>query len=178
MKITHRILQRIALNLPLRIIDHDGRPYLRRYHVGTLFGVRIYLHHFVDSDPVGIHNHPFKHSLSILLSGTYQEERRWCRIPNQRNINFVNYISADTLHRVLLRRDGADNPCTVWSLFFHTRKVMTWGTLKDKGAFMQYVEEFPDNPVEGGHSMWWKTARKGWQILDSKGNIRDLSCYE
>lgn len=51
---------------------------------------------------------------------------------------------------------------------------MTWGILRDKGVFTQYIEEFPDNPVVGGHSMWHLTAKKGWEILDSKGNIRDL----
>lgn len=174
MKITHRILQRIALNLPLRIIDHDGHPYLRRYHIGTVFGIRIYLHHFVDSDPIGLHNHPFKSSLSILLSGSYQEERRWCKIPHQRNIRVFNFINSDTFHRVLIFRDGANNPCTVWTLFFHTPKVMTWGTLKDKGAFTQYVEEWPTHEMIDGHSDWHLTAKRGWQLLHDDGSLRAI----
>lgn len=174
MKITHRILQKLALNLPLRIIDHEGKPFLRRYYIGTVFGVRIYLHHFVDSDPDGLHNHPAKYGFSTLLSNIYQEERRWCQCPNQRTIRWFNFIGTDTMHRVLLFRDGAGNPITVWSLFFHTRKIMSWGTIKDKGAFKQYLEKFATSEVEDGHSMWWKTAKKGGQLLNDDGSVRSV----
>lgn len=171
--LTHKILQRFALKLPLRIIDHDGKPYLRRYHLGTipLLNIRVYLHHFVDSDPVGLHNHPFKWSSSILLSRSYQEERRWCKIPNQRTVRFINVLTSDSMHRVLLFSDGAGNPIPVWTLFAHSAKVMTWGTLKDKGSFTQYVEELPEHKLVNGHSNWWVNAPKGWELLDSEGNL-------
>lgn len=172
MKLTHKVLQRIANNLPLRIIDHQGRPYLRRYYVGTLFGIRIYLHHFVDNDPDGLHNHPARFSFSVLLSGSYQEERRWCRIPNQRNVRLFNFLGSDALHRVLLFRDGANNPCTVWSLFFHTRKVMPWATIKDKGVFKQWWEEYPETPMYDGHSLWYKSAPRGKELIDADGNLK------
>lgn len=139
-----------------------------------MFGIRVYLHHFVDSDPDGIHNHPARFSFSVLLSGIYQEERRWCRSPNQRTIRWFNLLTSDSMHRVLLFRDGAGNPLTVWSLFFHSPKVMTWGTLKDKGAFTQYVEEFPTHELVEGHSNWHLKAKKGWELLDNEGNILDL----
>lgn len=162
------------MELPLRIINHDGKPYLRRYYVGTipLLGIRIYLHHFVDSDPVGLHNHPAKLSVSLLLSGTYQEERRWCPIPDQRTIRLLNVLTADSMHRVLLFRDGAGNPRDVWTLFFHTRKVMPWATLKEKGVFVQYVEEFPENILVNGHSQWHLKAMKGKEILYPDGTER------
>lgn len=176
MKTISKAIQRIAFRLPLRIIDHEGHPYLRRYYICTipLFGIRVYLHHFVNSDPVGLHNHPFRRALSILLSGTYQEHRRWCRPPNQRTVRFFNYLASDSMHRVLLFLDGAGNPCEVWTLFLHTRKIMTWATLKDKGAFTQYSEEAPENIVVDGHSQWHLTAKKGWELLNADGTIRNV----
>lgn len=176
MKVTERLLQKVANHLPLRIIDHDGKPYLRRYYVCTipLINLRVYLHHFVDSDPVGLHNHPWLFGCSILLSGKYQEERRWCQIPNQRNIRFLNLVGADDLHRVLLFRDGANNPMSVWSIFIHSRLVMTWGTLKDKGAFTQYWEEHGEHERKNGHSQWHLKAKKGKELLNPDGTVRSV----
>jgi hypothetical protein len=173
MRVSHKILQRIANNLPLNIIDHptgapDAKPYLRRYYVGTMFGIRCYLHHFVDNDPDGLHNHPARLSMSIVLSGIYQEERRWCPIPRQRTVRWFNVLSSDSLHRVLLFRDGAGNPLTVWSLFFHTRKVMPWATIKDKGLYKQYYEHYPSTGLVDGHSQWFRKAKKGKELLAEK----------
>lgn len=172
--VLHKILQRIGMSLPMRLIDHEGRSYLRRYHVGTVFGIRCYLHHFVDSDPAGLHNHPWRYGLTILLSGHYWEERRFCRIPNPRIVKWINFVGGDYLHRVLLGRDGAGNTLTTWSLFFHSRKVMSWGTLHDKGVFTQYLEEKAEHNQTDGHSDWWKTAPKGRDLLHPDGTEKGL----
>lgn len=172
MKITHKLLQRFAMHLPLRIIDHEDNEYLRRYYLGTFIGVRIYLHNFVASDPVDLHNHPWRFGISLLLSGTYQEERRWCRVPKQRTIRWFNLVNADTLHRVLLFSDGAGNPISVWSLFLHTRLLTSWAQLKDKGSFSQYVHKYPNYEREDGHSTWHKSAKKGHELLNPDGSIR------
>ena len=159
------LLHRIANELPLRIIDHEGRPYLRRYYVGTAFGIRCYLHHFVDSDPAGLHSHPWRFGVSILLYGRYVEETRF-GFAEQKWINFVN---GDKFHRVVV---SGRRP---WSLFLHSRKVATWGTLKDKGIFTQYVEERPENYQLDGHSQWHLTARKGKDILREIENRNNAS---
>lgn len=165
------------MELPLRIIDHpvgSGYEYLRRYHICTLpiLGLRLYLHHFVNSDPVDLHNHPWRFGGSILLSGTYQEERRWCRIPRQRTIKWFNLVNADTFHRVLLYSDGAGNPLSVWTLFVHTRLLMPWGTLRNKGSFSQYYEEPQTHERYDGHSQWQRTAKRGKELLNPDGSLR------
>lgn len=172
--VRHKLLQHTALSLPLRIINHKGHPYLRRYYVGTFFGIRCYLHHFVDSDPDGLHNHPWRWGVSLLLVGSYQEERRWCTAPNQRWVHFINFIHGDTAHRVLVCRDGAGNPLTVWSFFFHTRKVMPWATVKDKGLYKQYFEETPEHLQIDGHSNWYVNAPRGRDLLNSDGTEKNL----
>lgn len=54
----------------------DGTPYLRRYFIGKVLGRTFYLHEFVDSDPRDdMHDHPWAVAGSIVLAGTYREER-------------------------------------------------------------------------------------------------------
>ncbi len=172
--LTHKLLQHVGMFLPLRLIYHEGRPYLRRYYVGTFLGIRCYLHHFVDSDPDGLHNHPWRFGASIILSGSYQEERRFCKAPNQRWIRWFNLVNGDTLHRVLICKDGAGNPMTVWSLFFHTKKLMPWATVKDKGVYKQYFEEQPEHTQIDGHSSWYVNAPKGRDLLHPDGTEKNI----
>ena len=55
-----RALFRYTARRPCRLIDIEGRPYLERYYLGSLFGVTAYLHRFVgyDSDRE-VHDHPW-----------------------------------------------------------------------------------------------------------------------
>ena len=74
MRLLNRLLYRLASPLPLRVIKEDDRPYLERYYVGTLLGVRCYLHRFVGSDPDrGLHDQRHAGSLGGLQVG---EERQ------------------------------------------------------------------------------------------------------
>ncbi|WP_244260428.1 hypothetical protein [Burkholderia gladioli] len=55
-----RVLYAISSRLPCRIIADGNKPYLERYYLATVFGVRFYLHRFVASDPDrGLHDHPW-----------------------------------------------------------------------------------------------------------------------
>lgn len=143
-----KLLERITLRLPIRPIYHAGGLYLKRYYVGTIFGVRIYLHHFLLDDPDGLHNHPWKYGFSIILAGWYWEERRW----EMRKIRWWNVVNADCLHRVCLGHkhvwdDKAHDKyplikldSSVWSLFFHTARVCDW-------AFIRPLPAHWDNKV-------------------------------
>lgn len=182
--IPRRVLESVANTLPARNIKHHERPYLRRFYLCTKFGVRYYLHHFVDSDPDGLHNHPWRFGGSVILTDYYNEERRWCRGQAARMLSLFNVVNGDTLHRVIVPphlkavvfdldgggyhnyRVGYPN-LGVWTLFWHTEKVMPWATLKDKGAFVQYYEESPTYDLEEGHSIWWKTAPKGKELFNN-----------
>lgn len=154
------LLQRIARRLPLKPISHEGGLYLKRYYVGTWCGVRCYLHHFLLDDPDGLHNHPWKYGLSVLLAGWYWEERRWGR----RKVKWINVVNGDCLHRVLLPSvAGWHGKFTVWSLFFHTARVCDWAFVRiehrgSKGGFYDKVLG-TDNPTP--FSDWWKTAPTG-----------------
>lgn len=130
-----KLLYSLQGRLKTRQIAHNGEPYMERSLVGTLFGVRLYLHRFVASDSDGIHDHPFLYSVSVILAGWYWEDR-WARRYLRR---WVNFIGPNDMHRVVLPTNGRD----VWTLFMHSARVKPWGffravALEAKGPRFEY----------------------------------------
>lgn len=171
------LLYRITGFLPCRIISDGEKPYLERYYVGTLLGWRFYLHRFVGSDPDrGLHDHPWRKAYSIILYGWYWEETR----SGTRKVKWINSLTGDTFHRVVLPCDRTGGICTdhrgwlkhphavkpCWTLFFHTvGNVKPWGflnpmtTFKDCAVFTPYRYD-----REGPQKDWWLTAPTGNEI--------------
>ena len=153
----NRFLYRLSAYCRCRVINGpDREPYLERYHLMRLpFGYRVYLHRFVASDPGrGLHNHPWRHAVSLLLCGHYDEVRmRGARDDNslaRRRLRpgRLNYISGDTFHRVDLPAGGE-----CWSLFVHGPKAKAWGFLQQ----MRYRDH--DEVVgEPSNPRWWRDA--------------------
>lgn len=159
MTLLNKLLYRLSAYCRCRVINGpDDRSYLERYHLLRLpFGYRAYLHRFVASDPGrGLHNHPWKYALSLVLCGRYRETRmlnaragnalqdRWLR-PGRLNI-----ISGEVFHRVNLP-DNAE----CWSLFIHAPKAKSWG-------FIQRQEYFDHNAVvtQASNPLWWQQAER------------------
>ncbi len=137
------------LSRPRVILDRLGKePYLSRYYLterphmvngtepfnrrgepkpGIVWPkspVGIYLHKFHKGDDAGdLHNHPWVWSVSIILAGGYNEERRKGHEVERRRLApfSVNFIGGDDFHRVdLLEHDA-------WSLFIVGPKASGWG---------------------------------------------------
>lgn len=161
--------------LPLRVIDHnyeDGRGrvvYLERYYVGTLLGLRFYIHRFVGSDPDrGLHDHPWPWAVSLVLSGWYDE---WTR-RGLRKVRWFNFITGDTFHRVVLpvTRLGHDGfeTAEAWTFFFHpVGHQKEWGFLRDldedqneSGAKLYIPFDYSKTTSEHS-SGWWTRVPKG-----------------
>lgn len=138
-----------------RVISGRGEgetPYLTRYFLtknsysteGMGFAGRkpprwgLYLHHFTRSDDAGeLHNHPWQWSVSLILKGSYSEERRkdFARCPFKslhgclcsvvrRHFYYpgsLNVITANDFHRVDLVTED------VWTLFLVGPVVQSWG---------------------------------------------------
>jgi hypothetical protein len=135
----NRLLYWIAGRLPCRIISDNGQPYLERYYLCTVLGVRFYLHRFVGSDPDrGLHDHPWPWAGSVVLSGWYWEETR----KGLHKVRWLNWLTGDSFHRVILPLDSWDTFKPCWTLFFHRADyTKPWGFLR---------------PIEGEHPMvWW-----------------------
>lgn len=176
-----KALQAYANTRPIRPIVHEGTLILKRYFVFQLpawaGGVRCYLHHFVGDDPDGLHNHPWKYGISLVLAGWYWDQRRW----GTKKVRWLNVVNGDTLHRVLLPVQYitsvesattftiSDN--TSWSLFFHTPRAMDWAFVRELPVHFKHIykeklyeEVFGKTPTP--YSDWYKTAPTGkeWEV--------------
>jgi len=93
-------------------------PYLtRHYLIGKkgIFGYNLFIHQFHsgDMEENELHNHPFKFSLSFILSGGYFEELKHgtkINVKERKPFTF-NLITPTTYHRVNLRQDDC------WTIF-------------------------------------------------------------
>ena len=146
--------------LPTRHIPHRGHPYLERSYVCTLFGTRVYLHRFVACDEDGLHDHPFKYSLSLILAGWYFEDHWVGRVKRR----WLNYIGPNRFHRVVLpENQGAD----VWTLFMHSARVKPWGFMRpvSEGAHGPELGYRPESdPEDPAFSTWHLTAATGAEL--------------
>lgn len=146
--------------MPARHIQHEGKPYLERHYLCTLLGVRMYLHRFVACDEDGVHDHPFRYSLSLILAGWYYEDR-WAKRYVRR---WFNFIGPNDFHRVVLPHHA---PHDVWTVFMHVPRTKPWGFLRatSKGAHGSIFQYVPvSDPGDPGLSFWHLTAPKAEEL--------------
>ncbi|CAJ0698612.1 hypothetical protein [Ralstonia holmesii] len=153
-----RLLLAYSNTRPVKVISDNGRRYLERYFVCSAFGMRVYLHRFVASDPDrGLHDHPWRWAASIILAGSYWEQTR-AHDP-VRCVRWLNFLTGNTFHRVLIP-PGMD----VWTLFIvPARDVKEWGFLRDKGQMGQIFTPY-NYGAAGKPARWWEHAPKGKEI--------------
>ena len=163
MSFMNQLLFRITSYCRCRIINGaEQLPYLERYHLLKLpFGYQVYLHRFVASDPGrGLHNHPWKGALSLVLSGKYEEIRMTDGHADHAlrtrmvRAGRLNWINGSVFHRINLNNDSE-----VWTLFIHGPKAKSWGFLQNQGnryAFHDHNQLLPQE----SNPLWWKTANR------------------
>jgi len=146
-RVVRRVCEKVSKWAPSwRMITRgDNEPYLKRYYffrrewVLEWFETQgwetprfvakipsLYLHHFVaGDDEVELHNHPFKKSLALVLTGGYHEERK---VGNEVHSRIVppwsfNLIDANTFHKVEL----LDKEKGAWTIFLSGERTQRWG---------------------------------------------------
>jgi len=155
-----RLLLRLTAELPAKIIMDGDRPYLERYYLGRAFGLIWYIHRFVASDPDrGLHDHPWRRAISLVLRGWYLEETRL----GTRVVRWINLIGGADFHRVVLPDERS-----VWTLFGHSevKHPKGWGFLRrewdaEKEAHMLVYRSHVDRDDSGDSAAWVATAPKG-----------------
>jgi len=163
MSLMNRLLFKLSAYLRCRVIRGPNQePYLERYHLLRLpFGIHVYLHRFVASDPGrALHNHPWRSALALVLSGHYQETRltdarKQNRLARRRlSAGHLNYINGRIYHRINLE-PGAE----AWTLFIHSSSHRSWGFLDVSQRVFCYSDH--DTVVqERSNPEWWKTATR------------------
>lgn len=143
---SHRWLWAIAKWAPFGgtvVGSSDPGPYLLRIYLTPHFKYlpNVYLHHFFrGDDDVELHNHPWKYSMSLILTGGYIEERMNVltqKKPVTRKMfpGFLNFLRQEEFHRVTLLKDGC---WTLFASYFRVRKSdgQDWGFLDvDTGRY-------------------------------------------
>lgn len=127
----------------------DGSPYLTRILLPRVFGVRPMIHKFHRPDgDRALHNHPWTWMVSVILRGSYTEERRLepeeingtdAPATQTRRVRWFNVLTDKTFHRV------AELHGEVWSLFITGPRVQDWGFKEDPSSdhvepWRQYID--------------------------------------
>lgn len=148
-----KLLYWLTGELPCKIIMDGENPYLERYYLFTLRNTRFYIHRFVASDPSrGLHNHPWRWAISIVLLGYYYEHTHY----GISRINWINGLVGDSFHRVILPANRKD----VWTFFFHQKnRAKHWGFLENKNQLGIIYR--PHHPNIGEPEDWWTQAPAG-----------------
>jgi hypothetical protein len=124
-----KLLEWFTQYLRIRHLGRNG-DYLTRWFVLRIkkyrWTPRIFIHKFLTSDPESwlLHSHPFQGSFSIILWGSYREER----LVNSEIVTkvfkpgMINILGKDACHRVDLLTPH------VWTLFFTggNKKKYSW----------------------------------------------------
>lgn len=142
-------LEELASTLGLKkraIYRGDKQLYLTRYYIfrrTKKWLPSIYLHCFHASDEdMELHNHPWQHSVSLILKGRYREEYRDKFNKVQERFlgpGRLNFIPANKFHRVDLMTS------TVWTLFISGRRVQRWGFWdRITGAYRDWEDHLRD----------------------------------
>ncbi len=163
MKLMNQVLFKLSSYLRCRVIRGPKQePYLERYHLLRLpFGIHIYLHRFVASDPgKALHNHPWRSAVSLVISGQYYETRLGNSKQNNNLIKRtikagnLNYINGKIYHRINLQANEE-----VWSLFIHTASHRSWGFLNTEDRQFSFTDHNLSIKT-ASNPLWWKTAQK------------------
>ncbi len=166
MTLMQRMLFSFSAYLRCRVIRGEQlQPYLERYHLLRLpFGIHVYLHRFVASDPGrALHNHPWRAALSLVLSGEYEETRLGDRkhpdqlVKRRLSAGSMNLISGRIYHRINLA-PGQES----WTLFIHCASHRSWGFLDTSSRKFSYTDHNQSLQTLS-NPMWWKTAQRPCQ---------------
>jgi len=158
-----KLLYKLTANLPCRLIDIAGKPYLERYYLGKLFGHTCYLHRFVSSDDErNIHDHPWALSVALVLTGGYSEERLkwfspdtgWHSVTRKLFPGKPNIIRGHHFHRITKPKPET------WTLFIHSKRVKGWGFLTAMENSAIYQQPYDVTATKS----WHKTAQLGRDI--------------
>lgn len=158
-----RLLLSLTDELPVKVIKDGDRPYLERYYVGRAFGLIWYIHRFLASDPDrGLHDHPWRFAVSVVLKGWYLEETRL----GTRIVRRLNLIGGADFHRVVLPDERP-----VWTLFGHSERKHPkgWGFWRavatdiNGAPVVEYHPHF-DSDNSDDSAAWVKAAPKGREL--------------
>ncbi len=148
-------IEKLAKRFPMATIPRDDGPYLDRYYIYPPLEQknvpwRSFIHNIRASDPDdALHNHPWDWAWSLILKGSYIEERLVAMdiggglITTYKRFTpgMINRLRSNTFHRLTIADDASD----VWTLFVHGRRVARsseegdWGFVNREGDYTPHI---------------------------------------
>lgn len=132
-------------------LPRRGETYMTRLHGLSTNVLGAFLHRFWKSDPEGLHCHPWRWWISIVLTGGYWEIL-YGEAPRWRGPGSIVFRQGRVFHRVILPEGGKPT----WTLFLRGRRVRFWGTLPESTRFQWVLgpEQLNHPGVETYHPMF------------------------
>jgi hypothetical protein len=148
MSLRLKLLHKLTDRLRVKDIRVQGRPYLERYYLGTLFGVEFFIHRFRSSDPENeVHDHPWGWAMSVILLGYYHEETLKKEAYEKKAAGRISLIRGTKFHRVHIL-----NEQDTWTLFFHGPRTKGWGFFNRRtNEYRVFAKDANDHPDH----KWW-----------------------
>lgn len=129
MLMNERLLE-ITKEMPMKLIEINGKPYLERYFVGyTGEGKELWLHHFLSADgDRHLHCHPYDFECAVLTGG-YME--RLLEVSGEaydiaRVADHANRFAVDDLLHRLVDRKRITIPGNEYATLFRKVNVFEW----------------------------------------------------
>lgn len=149
MKLLRTLLNFIDRQEEPRLVPRpcDGKVIFQRWHVFDCFGWSVYIHewHNDDQKSLGVHNHPWKHSLSLVLKGRFTESRVDLSKPPGASNHAVSKLTAPAFFYV-----GPTTGHTVynvqahtWTIFLTSPRIKEWGFFKPHKMEWHYTAYDP-----------------------------------
>ncbi len=152
-------LRQLVKNAPCKTIEINGKPYLRRYYLGTLeCGSQQWVHEFLTADGERhFHSHPWQ-AVSRVIVGCYVEQELIFVKDGHSKAYFTylpghtNIIYPDKLHRI-----HQIEPGTWTQLLIAKERLKTWFFIDETGKKTEvetsptdwYMHEKPLEQTEG-----------------------------
>lgn len=185
----------------------DGGPYLTRILLPRVFGVRPMIHRFHRPDgDRALHNHPWRWMLSVILRGSYSEERRLepeeingtrASAVRTHTVRWFNWLTDRDFHRVT-ELHGPE----VWTLFITGPRMQDWGFKENASdetvePWRHYIDRkraehanaeafrklFEELNVAGGNALdrlgsMYEVQRKATVTVDPKTHVTSFDWVE
>lgn len=159
-KLIHKFLWTLTCLFPWRVreVEINGNPYLRRFYIfkrqGRFFNFpfAVYLHYFYRGDEDReLHNHPWKKSKSLILTGGYTEFKKCYRVDPQDGLmksvvlpkiyrcGDVNTIEKDDFHKIELRPHKYGK--YTWTIFLSGDRISDYEERYDDWGFWDSITD-------------------------------------
>jgi hypothetical protein len=161
--VNNELLMQMTADMPLKVIEIGGKPYLERYYAGPgINGAQVWLHHFLTADAERhLHTHPFSAKAVVLCGGYTEQIRMISGDPRSAPTDRIRYLKPGDVNQIYpnhLHRIAMVETDTWTMLFVDAGREPVWKFIGDEGS-----EEIRHSSPED-----WHIGYKSRRALESE----------